>query len=86
MNIKILNLVENEHEEDSLKHVLALLCSNEHIVVDIDTPEILLKKGQTAEEMQKTYVTAANNDAENRQVSSLVTIQGPPAISGEEQK
>jgi hypothetical protein len=28
MNIKILNLVDNDHEEESLKHVLALLYAN----------------------------------------------------------
>jgi Leucine Rich repeat len=87
MNIKILNLAENEHEKESLKHVLALLYANKHIVVDIDTPKTLIPEGKTAEDMQKMYVTAANNDAENKQ-TSLVTLQGGATVSGsgEEQK
>ena len=44
MNIKILNLIDNEHDEESLKHVLALLYANKNIIVDIDTPKNMLLK------------------------------------------
>ncbi len=48
-----MNLVENDHMEESLKHVLALLYANESIVVEIDTPKSLLPKLGT-EEKKKT--------------------------------
>jgi hypothetical protein len=44
MNIKVLNLIDNEHDEESLKHVLALLYANKNIIVDIDTPKNMLLK------------------------------------------
>ena len=47
MNIKMLHLAENDHKEESLKHVLALLHANPRIVVDIDIPKILLPAGKT---------------------------------------
>ena len=68
MNIKILNLAENDHEKESLKHVLALLYANKDIVIEIDTPKPLIPDGKTAEDMQKMYVTAAaNSDGEIKQ-------------------
>jgi hypothetical protein len=42
MNIKILNLVDNDHDEESLKHILALLYANKNIIVDINTPKSML--------------------------------------------
>ncbi len=84
MNIKILNLAENDHEKESLKHVLALLYANKDIVIEIDTPKPLIPDGKTAEDMQKLYVTAAaNTDGEIKQ-AQLVTRQGGGTVSAEE--
>ena len=44
MKIKILNLIDNDHNEESLKHVLALLYANKNIIVDIDTPKSMIDK------------------------------------------
>ena len=84
MNIKILNLAENDHEKESLKHVIALLYANKDIVIEIDTPKPLIPDGKTAEDMQKLYVTAAaNTDGEIKQ-APLVTRQGGGTVSAEE--
>ncbi len=65
MNIKILNLEKNAHSKESLKHVLALLHANNHIVVDIDIP----KEKKNDEKTNKTLENADNVDAENKQAS-----------------
>lgn len=73
INIKILNLVDNDHMEESLKHVLALLYANQSIVVDIDTPKSLMPKAG-ADEKKKTL--------EGDKQGSLGTIPG--ITNGEE--
>jgi len=39
MNIMMLNLTENQHKDESLKHVLALLFADKNIVIDVDPPK-----------------------------------------------
>jgi hypothetical protein len=62
MNIKFLNLEKNGHSKESLKHVLALLHANNHIVVDID----IHKENKNGEKTNKTLENADYIDAENK--------------------
>lgn len=41
MKIKYINLTNNNHTEEAMKHIYALLLANPHIIIDIDAPKNL---------------------------------------------